>query len=416
MRKHGQVGFGVIVAALAACAPGRPSVAPAPVAVRPGVDVLLGDSAALVRGRRVGLVTNQAGVDATGTGDVERLRAAGVDLVALFSPEHGFRGTADPGAAVASTTDPATGLPIYSLYGRTRAPADSVLRRLDVMLVDLQDAGARYYTYLATTVDVMRAAARAAIPVVVLDRPNPIGGLVQGDVLDTAWSSDVGLLAVPMRHGMTLGELARLARADLGLTTDLKVIPVAGWDRREAFDGTGLPFVPPSPNLPTLESLFHYPGLCLFEGTDLSVGRGTDAPFEQVGAPWLDTAAVLTRLRAAHLPGVSFRGTTFTPTRPGDGKYADTLLRGIRLHVTDRATYDPTATAVYLLSVLRAVHPRQFAFVPRQFDRLAGGDALRRALERGEPPGAIVRGWDPALRAFLARRRAALLYPTDPLH
>jgi uncharacterized protein YbbC (DUF1343 family) len=377
------------------------------------VDVLLEDSVALVRGKRVGLVTNQAGVDARGEGDVERLRAAGVDLVALFSPEHGFRGTADPGAAVASGTDPATGLPIYSLYGARRIPSDSVMRGLDVILVDLQDAGARYYTYLATTVDVMRAAARNRRPVVILDRPDPIGGLVQGNVLDTAWSSDVGLLAVPMRHGMTLGELARLARSDLHLDADLSVIPVRGWRRGEAFDSTGLPFIPPSPNLRTIESLYHYPGLCLFEGTDLSVGRGTDAPFEQIGAPWLDTTAILRRMRAAGLPGVAFRGVTFQPARPGDGKYADTLLAGIRLTVTDRGTYDPTATAVHLLAVIRDVAPGRFAFLPRQFDRLAGGSALREALQRGEPAARIVAGWAAAREAFLARRAPFLLYP-DP--
>lgn len=400
----------VVVLGAGACASRAPEVAPVPVAM-PGVDVLLGDSLALVRGKRVGLVTNQAGVDARGEGDVERLRAAGVDLVALFSPEHGFRGTAAPGEAVASSVDSATGLPIYSLYGATRIPADSVMRRLDVVLVDLQDAGARYYTYLATTVDVMRAAERDRRTVVVLDRPDPIGGLVQGNVLDTAWASDVGLLAIPMRHGMTLGELARLARADLHLDVDLRVVPLAGWRRGEGFDATGLPFIPPSPNLPTLESLYHYPGLCLFEGTDLSVGRGTSAPFEQVGAPWLDTAAVLRRIRAARLPGVAFRGVTFRPVAPGDGKYADTLLSGIRLRVTDRQTYDPTATAVYLLQAIREVHPARFEIVPRQFDRLAGGSTLREQLERGVPAARIVAGWVPARDAFLARRAPYLIYP-----
>ena len=401
----------VIVLGAGACSSRPPEVAPVPMAVAPGVDVLVDDSLALLRGRRVGLVTNQSGVDAHGQGDVERLRTAGVDLVALFSPEHGFRGTAAPGAVVASATDSATGLPIYSLYGATRIPSDSVMRTLDVVLVDLQDAGARYYTYLATTVDVMRAAERTGRSVVILDRPNPIGGAVQGNVLDTAWSSDVGLLAVPMRHGMTLGELALLARSDLHLNASVDVIRVRGWQRTEALDATGLPFIPPSPNLRTLESLFHYPGLCLFEGTDLSVGRGSDAPFEQIGAPWLDTAAVLTRVRALGVPGVSFRGVTFTPEHPGDGKYADTLLRGIRLTVTDRATYDPTATAVQLLSIIRAVHPDLFLFFPRQFDRLAGGSALREALQRGETPARIVAGWAGPQATFLSRRAPFLLYP-----
>jgi uncharacterized protein YbbC (DUF1343 family) len=385
--------------------------APTPGAVRPGIDVLLTDSLAVVRGRRVGLVTNQAGVDARGVSDVARLRAAGIRLVALFSPEHGFRGATDPGAAVASSLDSATGLPIYSLYGKSTAPTDAMLDGVDLLLVDLQDAGARYYTYLFTTVEVMRSAARRGIRVVVLDRPDPIGGAVQGNVLDTTHASPVGLLAVPMRYGMTLGELARLARADLGLTTELGVVPVAGWRRPMPLDATGLPFVPPSPNLRSIESLYHYPGLCLFEGTDLSVGRGSDAPFEQVGAPWLDTAAVLARVRAARLPGVGFEGRTFTPHGPGDGKYADTLVAGIRLRVTDRKTYDPTATAVHLLAAVRAVHPDRFAWITKQFDRLAGGPKLREQLEAGTSPAEIVSGWKPGLERFEARRRAFLLYP-----
>lgn len=378
--------------------------------VRPGIDVLLDDSLDLVRSRRVGLVTNQTGVDAQGVSDVARLRAAGVPLVALFSPEHGFQGAADPGALVASSKDSATGLPIYSLYGRTSAPTDEMLQGIEVLLVDLQDAGARYYTYLATTVEVMRSASRRQLPVVVLDRPDPIGGEVQGNVLDPAFSSTVGRLAVPMRHGMTLGELARLAAADLGIKVDLRVIPVSGWRRSQALDQTGLPFIPPSPNLRSLESLFHYPGLCLFEGTDLSVGRGSEAPFEQIGAPWLDTAAVLSLVRKAALPGVAFKGVEFTPRRPGDGKFADTLVRGIRLKVTDRATYDPTAVALHLLEAIRKVHPDRFAWIQAQFDRLAGGPVLREQIERGVAADSIVKSWRPALQQFRERRKPALLY------
>jgi uncharacterized protein YbbC (DUF1343 family) len=379
--------------------------------VRPGIDVLLADSQAMVRGRRVGLVTNQAGVDAQGISDVVRLRAAGVELVALFSPEHGFRGAADPGATVASSIDSATGLPIYSLYGKSTAPTDAMLDGIDLLLVDLQDAGARYYTYLFTTVEVMRSAARRGIRVVVLDRPDPIGAPVQGNVLDPAHASPVGLLAVPMRYGMTLGELARLARADLGLTTELGVVPVAGWRRSMPLDAAGLPFVPPSPNLRSIESLYHYPGICLFEGTSLSVGRGSSAPFEQIGAPWLDTAAVLARVRAARPAGVEFQGVSFIPSKPGDGKYGDTLVAGIRLRVTDRAAYDPTAVAVYLLAAVRAVHPERLGWIPKHFDRLAGGPNLREQIEAGTAPALIVKGWGPALERFKTRRRPFLLYP-----
>ncbi len=414
---HRRLALTWISAVSAACGPvttpasRQPAPPGAVVAVRPGIDVLLTDSAQLVRGRRVGLVTNQTGVDARGVSDVERLRGAGVRLTTLFSPEHGFRGAADPGTAVASTRDSATGLPIYSLYGRTSAPTDSMLADLDVLLVDLQDAGARYYTYLSTTLDVMAAAARRGIPMVILDRPNPLGGLVQGNVLDPSHASSVGRLAVPMRHGLTIGELARLGRLDLGLATDLTVIPAVGWRRSLAYDQTGLPFVPPSPNLRSLEALFHYPGLCLFEGTALSVGRGSDAPFEQIGAPWLDTAGVLASLRAAALPGVRFRAVQFTPYRPGDGRFADTLVAGIRLEVTDRRTYDPTRTAVYLLAAVQARHPDRIGWIDRQFDRLAGGSRLRDAVVRGIAPETIIRDWAAPRAEFERRRQRILLYP-----
>ena len=397
----------------AGCRTPAPQSASGPAAsfrVRPGVDVLLSDSVQLVRGRRVGLVTNQSGIGASGRGDVELLRDAHVNLVALFSPEHGFRGAADPGAVVTSSIDSATGLPIYSLYGRTTAPTDSMLAGVDVMLVDLQDAGARYYTYISTTVEVMKAATRHGIPVVVLDRPDPIGGAVQGNVLDPAFTSFVGRLAVPMRYGMTLGELARLADADFEIHSKLTVVPAAGWRREMTLDAAGLPFIPPSPNLRTLESLFHYPGTCLFEGTNLSVGRGSEAPFEQVGAPWLDTVAVLARIRAERLPGVAFSSVAFTPRNPGDGKYADTLLAGIRLRVTDRGAYDPTVTAVHLLAAIRTVHPDRIRWTAKQFDRLAGGSSLRTALEAGRPATDIVAPWPAAIRAFELRRRPFLVY------
>ena len=414
---HGRLalGWGWVLALGVACAPASAARAdrpdrPAGGPILPGIDVLLRDSLHLVRGRRVGLVTNQTGVDAQGVSDVTRLLGAGVRLVALFSPEHGFRGTAAPGAAIASTVDSATGLPIYSLYGRVTAPTDEMLQGVDLLLVDLQDAGARYYTYIGTTIDVMAAAARRKIPVVVLDRPDPIGGAVQGNMLDPAFASPVGRLAVPMRHGLTIGELARLARAELGLGTALTVVPVAGWRRALDWDETGLPFIPPSPNLLSMEALLHYPGLCLFEGTALSVGRGTDAPFEQIGAPWLDTTAVLARVRSDGIPGVRFRGTTFTPSRPGDGKFADTLVAGIRLEITDRGTYDPTRTAVHLLAAVEAVHPGLIGWIPRHFDRLAGGPGLREAIRAGRPPDEIVRGWTAGLAVFEQRRTPYLLY------
>jgi uncharacterized protein YbbC (DUF1343 family) len=392
-----------------------PGSGAAPAQVRPGIEVLLSDSLDLVRDRRIGLVTNQSGIDARGRRDLDRLLDQGLRVTAVFAPEHGLQGTIDVDVApdTRQERDSATGIPVYLLHDgvRLHPPSAAMLREVDVLLIDLQDAGARYYTYPAAVATIMEAAAAGRLPVVVLDRPNPIGGAVQGDVQDSVTVSAVARFPIAMRHGMTIGELARLANRVLGLGSDLHVVPLDGWRRSMAFDATGLPFVPPSLNLRTLESLYHYPGLCLFEGTNLSVGRGTDAPFEQIGAPWLDTTLVLAALRRASPPGVRFSGTGFRPASPGDGKYSDTLLAGIRLTTTDRGAYDPTVTAVHLLATLRQVHPQAFAFRPAQFDRLAGGPGLRSAIEGGEPVSAIAAGWQAELKGFRDRRRDFLLYP-----
>jgi uncharacterized protein YbbC (DUF1343 family) len=216
-----------------------------------------------------------------------------------------------------------------------------------------------------------------------------------------------------MRHGMTLGELARLAQADLRIDVSLTVVPAQGWRRPLSLDQTNLPFIPPSPNLRSLESLFHYPGLCLFEGTNLSVGRGTDRPFEQIGASWLDTPKVLARVRRARLPGVELRSVGFTPQRPGDGKFSDSTVAGIRLHVTDRSVYNPTVTAVHLLAAIHELQPDQLRWIPAHFDRLAGGPNLRVALQSGVSPDKIVASWPSELERFKVRRSRLLLYPTD---
>lgn len=408
---HGKLALVGMVVALSAC---QSSQGAQPFRTRPGIDVLLTDSIHLVRGRRIGLVTNQAGVDAAGVPTVERLRSAGIDLVALFSPEHGFRGAAPPGARVDHGVDSATGLPIYSLYGAVSSPTAQMLSSVDVMVVDLQDAGTRYYTYLATAVEVARAAGQAKIPVVILDRPNPIGARMQGNVLDPAYASNVGLLRVPMRHGLTLGELVRLAQSDLGLEAEITIVPLDGWDRSLYLDETGLPFVKPSPNLSTIESLIHYPGLCLFEGTALSVGRGSDAPFELIGAPWLDTAAVLAAIDGSRIPGVAIRAVSFRPTEPGDGKFADTLVPGLRLHVVDRAAYDPVATAVELLVAIVRHHPESIGWRESHFDRLAGGPGLRQAVVAGRSRSEIMRDWPHELAVFRGRILPLALYPLPP--
>ena len=387
----------------------------APAQVRPGIDVLLTDSLSLIRNRRIGLVTNQSGIDSKGRRDLDLLVAAGLRVTAVFAPEHGLSGLidVDQPPPIRQERDSLTGLPVYLLHDgvRLHPPTAAMLDQVDVLVVDLQDVGARYYSYPAAIATIMGPTAARRLPVVVLDRPNPIGGAVQGDVQDSVTASAVARFPVAMRHGMTIGELARLANATLGLEADLHVVPLDGWRRSMAFDATGLPFVPPSLNLRTLESLYHYPGLCLFEGTNLSVGRGSEWPFEQIGAPWLDTEAVLAVLRRAAPPGVQFSGTQFTPATPGDGKYPDTLLAGIRLTTTDRAAYDPTVTAVHLLAALRQVHPSAFSFRPKQFDRLAGGPELRAAIEDGEQVSAIATRWQKELKRFRERRRAFLLYP-----
>ena len=386
--------------------------------VRPGIDVLLGDSAHLVRGLRVGLLTNQTGVDRSGRRDVDRLRAAGVRVTALFSPEHGFLGTEDrPG--LPDAVDSATGLPIYSLYSGARTPTLAGLDSLDVLLIDLQDIGARYYTYAAYGVLLMREAARRGRPVVVLDRPNPLGGaLVQGNVRAEPAPPEVrvGILPVPMRHGMTLGELLRLANDAYGIGAALTVVPAAGWRRALLFDETGLPWVRPSPNMPDLESALHYPGTCLFEYTALSVGRGTPFAYQVIGAPWLDAVRVLGHLEGAAsdeqsaLTGVEIMATQFTPREPTDAKYGGVLLRGLRLRVMDRATYDPTRLAVALLAAIHAVHRDSLQFRDTAFDRLAGGPVLRLAILSGRSPAAIWKDWDGALERFRRTRGAYLLY------
>ncbi|HEY3934255.1 MAG TPA: DUF1343 domain-containing protein [Gemmatimonadales bacterium] len=406
-----QFGWLILAALIAACGT-TAAAAPAPQhqIVRPGIDVLLTDSLHLVRGKRVGLVTNVAAVDARGVSDIARIRGAGITLVALFAPEHGLTESAAPGERVATRADSGAGTPIYSLYGRITAPTDSMLRGIDVLLVDLPDVGARYYTYLATTVGVLQAAATHRIPVMILDRPNPLGGVIEGNILDTAFASMVGRLAVPIRHGLTLGEEARLAAADLRIPAALSVIPVAGWQRSILFDETGLPFRAPSPNLQTLDAVRAYPGTCLLEGTALSVGRGTEAAFLQIGAPWLDTTVVLRALRDARLPGVAFHGVTFRPHAPGDAKFAETAVDGIRLVITDPHAFRPVSVAVNLLAILQRLYPDKLA-IGGSFDRLAGGPGLREAILRGESATMIIASWRDGLVAYRQRAAGILLYP-----
>jgi uncharacterized protein YbbC (DUF1343 family) len=380
-------------------------------AVRPGVEVLLSDSLHLVRGQRVGLITNHTGVDGSGRSTIDRLAEhPEVELAALFAPEHGLRGEAQEGAMIESGIDERTGAPIHSLYGDVRKPTAEMLEGIDVLLFDIQDIGARYYTFVSSMALAMEAAGEQGIPFVVLDRPNPIrGDVVQGNVLDPAYSTFVGLYPVPMRHGMTPGELARLYVGAFGIDVDLSVAPVDGLTREMTFDQTGLPWSPPSTNMPTIESALAYPGTCLFEGTPLSSGRGTDRAFQWVGAPWLDGEALAEALDRYGFEGVRFEAVRFTPTAPTDGKFADNEVSGVRL-VAESSAYDAPRVGVALLVETYRASEGNWTWRVSHFDRLAGTDALRLGIEAGSDVDELTAGWAGQLAAFEALREPYLIY------
>ena len=374
-----------------------------------GLARLVADGGRPYRGARLGLLTHPAAVLPDLSHGLDALLDAGGRVRAVFGSEHGLRGTAQAGESEHDAVDPATGLPLFDTYGQDAAGITDQLRTagIDVLLVDLQHVGARFYTYESTLYDVISAAAPAGVEVVVLDRPNPVGGeTVQGPVLDPRFSSFVGRAAIPLRHGMTMGELGGLFAELLGAPRPA-VVPMDGWARESDFAATGLPWVPPSPNIPTAATARAYPGTCLLEGTNLSTGRGTTTPFEICGAPWLALAAIQ-RLRASGLPGVAFRQAYFTPTFD---RFAGEPVSGVQLHVTDPSRFDPLLTALTLLHTVRRLHPEEFAFRAPTFDVLAGTDRLRLALEADTPPAEITGLWTAELADFHDLRRAHLLYP-----
>lgn len=380
-------------------------------AARPGIEVLLTDSLHLVAGRRVGLITNQTGIDRERRSSIDRLAEhAAFELVALYAPEHGIRGDQGEGVLIDSEVDARTGLPIHSIYGQTLAPTPEMLEGVDVLLFDMQDIGARYYTYVSTMAYSMRAAGESGIPFIVLDRPNPVrGDVVQGNVLEPAFATFVGMFPVPMRHGMTPGELARMYVGEFDIDVELSVVPVDGWLRSHTFADTGLPWVAPSPNMPSLESALAYPGTCLFEGTPLSVGRGTDRAFQWVGAPWLDGEALAAALNGYGIAGVRFEAATFTPTQPSDGKFDGVEVHGVQLVATS-TDYDAPRTAVAMLVEARRASGDEWSWNVAHIDRLAGTDALRLGVDGGLGAEALAANWDEAIAAFEARRAPYLLY------
>jgi uncharacterized protein YbbC (DUF1343 family) len=382
-----------------------------------GTDRLRGSTR--LDGRRVGVVCNPASVDGELTHIADRLAAhPRARLTAIFGPQHGFRSDVQENMIESGhRRDEARRVPVYSLYSETREPTADMLRDVDLLVIDLQDVGTRIYTYIYTMANCLVAARRHGVPVVVCDRPNPIGGeAVEGPMLERGFESFVGLYPLPMRHGMTIGELARLFNDEFGIGADLDVIPMEGWNRGMYFDATGVPWVLPSPNIPTLDSAIVYPGTVLFEGTNVSEGRGTTRPFELVGAPWVDAEAFAAGLNGLGLPGVRFRPAVIEPTFH---KHALTSCGGCQIHVLDRATFRPVETGVALLAAFRAADPDRFGWrdPPYEYehdklpiDILAGSTGLREQLEAGTPAREIARSWEEPVSRFLRTRERFLLY------
>lgn len=376
-----------------------------PVRVQSGLDVLTAEGFAPLQGMRVGLITNQTGRDAQARRNVDLLREApGVRLVALFSPEHGLYGNVDE--KVASGTEPSTGLPVYSLYGKVQRPSAEMLKDIDALVFDIQDAGARFYTYTTTMAYAMEAAAALHIPIYVLDRPNPItAAAVQGPMLDPGQTSFTGYFPMPVRYGMTLGELARFFNAEARIGADLHVISMRGYRREQWYDSTGMPWIAPSPNLRNLTEAVLYPGIALIEGANVSVGRGTGTPFEVIGAPWIDAAKLARHLEARALPGVRFTATRFTPRADA---YRGRRCNGVRITVLDRDALDSPALGVEITAALHRLYPGTF-----QLDHTLGtigSRAVIHAIQNGDDPHAIAVSWQADLQDFRTRRAQYLIY------
>jgi uncharacterized protein YbbC (DUF1343 family) len=371
-----------------------------------GVDVLEEQRFAVLRGKRVGLITNQTGVDSQGRRTIDVLaHAEGVKLVAIFSPEHGIAGKVQD-AGIDNATDPATGLPIYSLYGETRRPTAEMLANLDALVFDIQDAGVRFYTYITTMGYAMEEAAKRHVAFFVLDRPNPLGGeVIEGPVLDHDKLSFVGYFPMPVRYAMTLGELAQMFNAKNKIGADLHVIAMRDWSRRDSFETTGLPWIPPSPNLRTPNATFLYPGVEILQAGGVTVGRGTDTPFELFGAPWMAAADVAAELNRRAISGARFTTTLFTPS---DGLYAGQYCQGVSISITDRVSFQSMRMGIEIADTLHRMYPKQFQLEKIMF--LLGSQTTLDRLERGDAAKDIVDGWAPDLDKFRTMRQKYVIY------
>jgi uncharacterized protein YbbC (DUF1343 family) len=428
----------VLALGLGGCTgPQRPAAPAASLSVRvkTGLEVFLEKHLDLVKGKRVGLITNPTGTDSALRSTIELFQAnPAIDLVALYGPEHGVRGNAQAGEYVPFYYDEAFKLPVFSLYGQSfkpdpgmlknidaymrsfdtreagKVPESAMVQGVDVLVFDIQDVGTRVYTYVATMAYAMQAAAESGIEFIVLDRPAPVNGVdMEGAILEyPELSSFIGLFPIPLRFGMTAGELARLFNDKfLARTAKLTVISMEGWKREMWFDETGLPWIIPSPNMPTLDTATVYPGLVALEGTNLSEGRGTTRPFELFGAPWIDGHALAARLNALDLPGVRFREAWFTPWF---SKFQGELCGGCQVHVTDRRTFRSVAAVLHIITAVRAMYPDKFAFHTGYFDKVMGTASIRNALEAGTDVKTILDSFQPGLVAFTALRAPYLLY------
>ena len=400
-----------------ATTPPSATTAASPV-VRPGLDAFIAKPPDWARGKRIGLITNVAGIDSRGRNNIDLLAAdTRFRLTALFAFEHGLRADAPAGQVIASGTDQKTGLPVYSLYGDVREPTAEMLRDIDVLVYDVQDAGARPLTRVSTMALAMKAAAKQGIPFAVLDRPNPIGGtIIEGPVLEPAFASFVGMYPIPLRHGMTVGELARMYNERFGIGAKLYVVPAAGWRRDMMFDATRLPFIPPSPNLRRLDAMVMYPGTVLLEGTNLSEGRGTRLPFEQTGAPWMSPDDVIREMTALNLPGVRFQAVRI-PVSADGRRFPGQTIPGIQLLITDFGSFRAVRTAMLLIDTIRRLYPNEFAWAGANarepgvltIDRLAGTDRFRKAVDGGTLRS-MFDEWDRQAASFRSVRKPFLLY------